>query len=198
MGIFEWLFEPPRRDYFDNASNASTSTRETYERSSSTAKRTDVTILNMRVGDYVTYQGIDYYVRQRYIYRAGSFEWLAYQFSDSTRKNHLWLDVEDDDELNIEMTEPVDIPPGVTIQSLKQQKPFKSQGETYIYDEHGYAQVKIEKEDHRWDYETVEYWDYYNQDESKFISFEKWGTDELEASSGHPIREFELEIYPGS
>ncbi|MEW5819559.1 MAG: DUF4178 domain-containing protein [Cyanobacteriota bacterium] len=198
MPVLEWLFEKPRRDYFDNVRTEQPDKKVRYETVSSVDKRTDVTIMNMRVGDYVTYRGIDYYLRQRYIYRAGSYEWMSYQLSDSSKQNSLWLDVEDDDEINIEITEPISIPEGVTVENLKAKRPFTYNGEVFVYDEHGYAQVKIEKEDKRWDSETVKYWDYYNKDETKFLSLELWGNDELEASTGYPIKDFELDIYPGS
>jgi len=197
MGVFEWLIEKPRRDYFDYKLAPKPAQRETFTKASSTVKRSDVTIMNMRVGDYVTYRGTDYFVRQRYLYRARSYEWISYQFSDSSRKNELWLDVEDDDQVNIEITEPIKLPPDLTIPHLKAKKPFTLNGEVFLYDEHGQAEVKIEKEGNSWDSDIVEYWDYYNKDETKFISIEKWG-DEVEASTGHPIKEFELEIYPGS
>lgn len=200
MGIFEWLFEKPKRDYFDDIGSCAVleyQSKERFQTASSTVKRSDINIMNMRVGDYVTYRSIDYYVRQRYLYKAGRYEWLAYQFSDTSRQNTLWLDVEEDDEVNIEMTKPVNIPTGVTVSTLKSQKPFTYQGELYEYDEHGYAQVKIEKESRRWEEDTVEYWDYCNRSETQYISFEKWG-EELEATIGHPIKDFELEIYPGS
>ena len=198
MGMIEWLLEKPRRDYFDRVYEEKATSQARYNTASSTDKRTDVTIMNLRVGDYVTFKGIDYYVRQRYLYRAGSFEWLAYQFSDSARQNYLWLDVEDDDELSIEMSEPLKLPPEISVDVLKAKQPVTINGERFEYDEHGYAQVRIEKENKRWDSDTVEYWDYYTRDESKYISCEKWGDDELEASYGYPIKEFELDIYPGS
>lgn len=200
MGIVEWLIEKPRRDYFDDVNDYTRPVQATAERfksASSTTERRSVSIMNMRVGDYVTYRDVDYYVRQRYLYKAGRFEWIAYQFSDSSRENDLWLGVEDDDEINIEITKTINVPTGVTVSTLKAQKPFTYNGELYEYDEHGYAQVKIEKENKRWDEDTVEYWDYCNRSETQYISFEKWG-DELEASIGHPIKDYELEIYPGS
>ena len=197
MSVLQWLLEKPRRDYFNGVEESFTSTRDTYKNATAKPQRREVTILNMRVGDYVTYRSVDYYVRQRYLYKAGAYEWIAYQFSDSSRQNDLWLDVEDDDRINIHITESIKIPPGLSVEHLKAQKPFKLKGELFNYDEHGHAQVKIEKENNRWDSAIVEYWDYFNDDESKFISFEKWG-DELEASTGHPIKDYELEIYPGS
>lgn len=195
MGIIEWLLEKPRRDYFDNITSNSA---ENFNTASSTSKRHEVNIFNMRVGDYVTYESTDYFVRQRYLYKAGSFEWIAYQFSDSAREKYLWLDVEDDDELCITMSQPIKLPPGINIEHLKSRKPVKIDGENFQYDEHGYAQVKIEKENNRWDSETVKYWDYYNDNDSKFLSFELWGSDELEASLGVPIKDYQLDIYPGS
>lgn len=193
MGIIEWLFEKPRRDYFDNISY-----EEGFESAPSQPKRKDVNIFNLRVGDYVTYQNTDYYVRQRYMYRAGSYNWLAYQFSDSDRSKYMWLDVEEDDEVEINMSVPIKLPEGVTIESLKAKEPVHVNGEQFSYDEHGYAEVKIEKEDNKWVNDTVKYWDYYNQNETKFLSFELWGEGELEAALGNQIKDFELEIYPGS
>lgn len=195
MGMIQWLLEKPGRNYFSDVSDEGYSPGKS---NPAGGKRKEVTIMNLRVGDYVTYQGVDYYVRQRYMYRAGAFEWLAYQFSDSDRKNYMWLDVEEDDELNIDMSNPIKLPENINSAYLNSKKPIEINGEKFEYDEFGRAQVRIERENYRWDNDIVEYWDYYNSDESKFLSFEKWGTDELEASLGKPIKEFELEIYPGS
>jgi hypothetical protein len=198
MGMIEWLLEKPCRDYFDDIRESRSSSKDSYATATTNSNRSDVTIMNLRVGDYVTFRSVDYYVRQRFMYRAGSFEWMAYQFSDSSREKSLWLDVEEDDELSIEMSEPIKLPPEITVEHLKAKQPVSINGVMYYYDEHGYAQVKIEKENKRWDEDTVEYWDYYSQDESQYISFEKWGADELEGSVGYPIKDYELEIYPGS
>lgn len=198
MNMLQWLFEKPKRDYFDNIKEGSTTTTERFEKASSTSKRPEVTIMNMRVGDYVTYREVDYYVRQRFMYKAGAFEWMAYQFSDSDKKNYLWLDIEEDDELTINLSKPIKLPPAINVEHLKAKKSVTIDKDVFEYDEHGYAQVKIEKEGNRWDSETVKYWDYFNADESKFLSFELWGANELEAAVGSPIKDFELEIYPGS
>lgn len=199
MGAIEWLFEKPRRDYFEDLdSSESSSNKESFNSATSKTKRRDVTIMNLRVGDYVTYRSVDYYVRQRYMYRAGIYEWMAYQFSDSSKQKTLWLDVEDDDGIKIEMSEPIRMPSGVTEADLKAKKSFQYNNDTYEHDEYGYAQVRIENEDLKWDSTVVTYWDYYNSNQDKVISIEKWGNEELEATTGIPIKDYELEIYPGS
>lgn len=196
MSMIEWLLEKPGRDYFDDIQ--SDSNIDSFNTAKNYTKRTNLNIMNLRVGDYVTYQNVDYYVRQRFLYKAGAYEWIAYQFSDNERQKYMWLDVEDDDGINIDMSVPIKLPSGVNLTMLKEKRSIKIDNELYEHDEYGRAQVKIERENKRWDSDVVEYWDYFNSDESKFLSFEKWGVDELETALGHPIKEYELEIFPGS
>ncbi|MGD9580997.1 MAG: DUF4178 domain-containing protein, partial [Vampirovibrionia bacterium] len=102
------------------------------------------------------------------------------------------------DGIKIEMSEPIKMPYGVDEAHLKAKKPFFFNNDTFEHDEYGYAQVRIENEDHKWDSTVVTYWDYYNPTQDKVISIEKWSNEELEATTGVPIKDYELEIYPGS
>lgn len=198
MGIINWLLEKPNKDYFEGIEDTHSSIHRRYTNDSESSHRSELTIKNIQIGDYVTYRNVDYYVRQRYLYRAGAFEWMSYQFSDVGRKNYLWLDVEEDDELSIEMSKPVKLPPNVSIAVLESKKDIIVGSEVFHFDEHGYAQVRIQKENKSWELSKVEYWDYADENETRYLSIERWGVDELEATIGNPIREFELEIYPGS
>lgn len=200
MGILNWLFEKPRRNYFDNISSddGAEPPKEGFDNAASAPKRTDINIMNIRVGDYVTFRSVDYYVRQRYLYKAGAYGWNSYQFSDSSNEKEMWLDVEEDDQVEINLVEDVKLPPEVDRKHLDSKKPIIIDNDKFIYDEHGRAQVKIETVDKKWNYASTYYWDYYNEDETKFLSVEMWDNSEIEASVGCPIKNYELDIYPGS
>lgn len=185
MGFFDFLFGTPKT-YQDTQSGTLGSGRRAL--STSTPRRPEASILNVQVGGVITYNTTDFIVRNRYVYENHGFEWYSFHLVDSISGQKLWIDAEDDDELEIALSQPVKM-----ALSLPMQTKLFHNGISFYQDEHGYAKVLIESEDSDPHYTQVEFWDYYDEAEQQFLGVERWG-NELEVSVGHYIEPFELSI----
>lgn len=148
------------------------------------------TVLNLKIGDIITYDLQDYQVVGKLSYNDHGFTWLAYQLQG---EDHIyWLSVEVDDELELGMYEKV---------KLKVDEPIPDeimfQEETFHLEEKGKANVQGEGRGKNVDGQVVQYFDYSNEEEEKFLSLEKWGS-EIEVSVGESIGEYEIKIIAGS
>ncbi|MRG87702.1 DUF4178 domain-containing protein [Salinibacillus xinjiangensis] len=170
MGIFSRLFSKK------NQSNQ----QEVKER----------TVLNMEVGDIVSYDLVDYEVVGKIVYRDHGYEWTAYQLLEG--KNTIWLSAEMDDELELGVYKTVQLPVSETFP-----KTLNYEGKTYHLEEEGNAQVHGQGRSKQLSGRTIHYGDYVDEEEETFLSVETWGT-EVEVSLGHPIEEYEIKIIAGS
>lgn len=148
-------------------------------------------VLTIKLGDVVGYEGIDYVVRNRYTFNSHGFKWFSYHLVDVISNDKLWLDAEDDDALEVGISRSIDldIPDPIP-------KEVVWDGERYYQDEHGMANVYIESEASSPKHSNVEYWDYANAAETKFLCIERWD-GEYEASISEPIQPYQLTILPG-
>jgi hypothetical protein len=188
MGILDFLFGKPK-SYDDSRRNLpvlASGARDLAVR----AKTAEATVLDVRVGDVITYDTTDYVVRNRHVYESHGFEWLSYHLVDTISGQKLWIDAEDDDELEVAVSRSIRL-------ELKLPMPeqIRYEGKVYHLDEHGYAKVLIESQDSTPRYSQVEYWDFCDQDEVHYLGVERWG-DELEASLAEEIEPYELTILP--
>lgn len=185
MGLFDFLFGKPKsyeqtREDLPLLANPK---RALNERSA---------ILDLKVGDVVSYNGTDFIVRNRHAYESHGFEWFSYQLVDSISGQKFWLDAEDDDAFEVALSHPAELP-----LSLPLPNQLQYQGRHYRLDEHGYAKVLIESEDSTPRYSQVEYWDYEDAQSERYLGIERWG-DELEASLSESIEPYELTVLGGS
>lgn len=178
MGFLDFLFGKPKTY---SANNSLTLTTSQNRKSG---------VLGLKLNDVVGFDGVDYIVKHCYTYSESGFEWFSFHLVDSVTGSKIWLAVEDDDELEIGFFRPIEL-------DLKNRVPSKISfdGDTYVQDEHGNANVFIQNELGE-KFASVEYWEFWNDDDSSSLSVEKWG-NELEVSIGKPIQEFELTILPG-
>lgn len=183
MGFLEFLFGKPQKYDHTRSSPALSSGR-----SLTRARSEQATILDLQVGGVITYDTVDYVVRNRYTYEDHGWEWFSFQLVDTISGQALWIDAEDDDELEVATVREVKMDLSLPLE----QKLFY-QGESYYLDEHGYAKVLVESEDSAPHYAQVEFWDYYDDEEEKFLGVERWG-NELEVSAGQYIEPYELTI----
>jgi hypothetical protein len=148
------------------------------------------TVLSIKIGDIVTYDLVDYEVVGKIIYQDGNYKWYGYQLLEG--HDTIWLAAEMDDELELGIYKKIQLPVS---------KPFPKElnldGETYYLEESGTARISGEGRSANLQGLAMEYADYANTNETKFISLEAWGT-EIEASLGYPIESYEVKIMAGS
>ncbi|HEY9844472.1 MAG: DUF4178 domain-containing protein [Candidatus Sericytochromatia bacterium] len=179
MGFLEFLFGKPRTEQRRDLPAVAGGSR---------ALTPQASILDVRVGDVIGYEGTDYVVRNRHVFSSHGFDWFSFQLVDTISGQKLWIDAEDDDELEVAVSRPLDLP-----LTLPLPERLVHQGRSYALEEHGVARVLIESEDSTPHKTQVEFWDYCDDSEEHFLGIERWG-DELEVSSGHAIEPFELTI----
>ncbi|MBM7572867.1 DUF4178 domain-containing protein [Aquibacillus albus] len=148
------------------------------------------TPLSLEVGDIVVYDLTDYEVVGKINYRQGSYEWFGYQLLEGN--DTIWLAAEMDDDLELGIYKPIKLPV-----SYPFPKQISYQEKTYYLDEEGEARVVGEGRSRNVNGSIVKYAEYYDDEESYFISLEHWGS-EMEVSLGYPIEEYELKIIAGS
>lgn len=142
---------------------------------------------NIQVGDVVTYDEIDYMVKQVYEYNEGGYKWMDYHLVDN--ENDIWFGVDDDDGVELSMYHKV------PWEDESFPKKVVHDGVTYYKEEHSTARV-INKSDYT-DTKAVqvEYADYENEAGNKYLSLERWA-DDFEASVGFSIKPHHIKIYP--
>ncbi|MBP3040105.1 DUF4178 domain-containing protein [Bacillaceae bacterium Marseille-Q3522] len=148
------------------------------------------TVMNLKIGDIVTYNLEDYEVVGKLSYYDHGYKWYAYQLQGTDRV--LWLSVEMDDELELGIYEKVNFP-------LREPIPKKLElgGVTYYLDESGTAEVRGKGRSENVDGARCRYFDFYDVEDEKYLSIEIWGS-EVEVSTGYGIEEYELKIIAGS
>ncbi|WLR50210.1 DUF4178 domain-containing protein [Bacillus tianshenii] len=147
-------------------------------------------VFNIKVGDIVTYDLVDYQVVGTLSYNDHGFQWFAYQLQGTNET--IWLSAEMDDQLelciykhaNLKLTTPLP-------------EKLEYDGVTYYLDEKGTANVRGEGRGRNVSGMTIQYYDYCDDEEEQFLSVEVWGS-EVEVSYGFEIEEMEVKILAGS
>lgn len=188
MGFFDFLFGKPKT--YDQGGNAlvSATQRGLAHRNTVSPRRRSGNVLDLRLGGVVTYNTTDFIVRSRYVYEDHGFSWFSFHLVDTISGEKLWIDAQDDDELEVAVVKPVRLSVSAPVASR-----LVHEGITYHQDEHGYAKVLIESEDSDPKYSEVEYWDFYDDEDEKVLGVERWGND-FEVSAGYYIEPYELTI----
>lgn len=179
MGFWDWLMGTPtqQRDL------------PTKRKAIPAAKRASV--FNLQVGDVVSYEEVDYVVKNKITYDDEGFTWYDYLLADSATDSELWLSAEDDDGIQIGIYKEIDL--DVTFPPVPQR--LTHEGKSYKQVEHSDARVEVEREDPtRSTQSRVEFWEYEGPGE-RYITVSKWGGD-YEASEGHAIKEYDIKIFP--
>ncbi|GAA0484241.1 hypothetical protein GCM10008986_06840 [Salinibacillus aidingensis] len=148
------------------------------------------TVLNMKVGDIVTYDLEDYEVTGKIDYRDSGYKWTAYQLLKG--RDSIWLSAEMDDELEVGIYKKIQLPVTEPFP-----KTLEYEGTTYYLSEDGQAQVTGFGRSEPLSGRQVHYGDYIDDEEENFLSVENWGP-EIEVSAGYPIKEYEIKIIAGS
>jgi len=148
------------------------------------------TLMNLRVGDMVTYELADYQVVGKITFNDRGFIWHEYQLEGGERT--LWLSVEMDDDLEISVFEKIHY-------EIEEPIPKKLEldGITFYLDEKGTANVTGQGRNLHLTGQKVRYFDFSNEDDDVYLAVEIWGGD-IEVSKGWTADEYEFSIIAGS
>ena len=175
MGIFQRIKQVVR-------SNQSVEKYEAKE------KQTQKTLLNLKVGDMLAIEEIDYQVEGIIRFNDSGWGWMEYLIKDATKS--WWLSVEMDDELEISLSREV------PCLSQDTPKKYEYDGVTYTLQERSVATVEgVEGNLGLVVGKKVNYWEYSDADDEHFLSIEVWDSDEYELSLGRSIAEYNVTIY---
>ncbi|GGE52108.1 hypothetical protein GCM10011391_33660 [Pullulanibacillus camelliae] len=148
------------------------------------------TLLNVRVGDRITYELEDYEVVGKIIFNDHGFQWFEYQLENVDRT--LCLSVKMADELEVRV-----------YHKLKKKivEPIPNciewEDEDYFLDEKGAANVSGQGRHNRLSGQTIRYFAYSNENKSSYLSVEIWEID-IEVNKGIPAQALDFTIIAGS
>ncbi|GKX29894.1 hypothetical protein SH1V18_23740 [Vallitalea longa] len=149
-----------------------------------------LTVLNMRVGDIVSIEEVDYEVKGILKFNDHGWRWTEYKLKDS-RKTY-WLSVEKDDDIEICLYQEV-----VAI-TTEAPKVYEYKGVTYYMQEGSDAIVEdVQGDISSVKGEEVDYYEYCDEDGEKLLSLEIWN-GEVEMGVGRKIEDYNVEIYPNN
>ncbi len=147
-----------------------------------------ITVLNMRIGDIVSIEDVDYEVKAIIKFNDHGWRWTEYKIKDA-RKTY-WLSVEQDDDIEISLFEKV-----VAI-TTEAPKVYEYKGVTYYMQEGSDAIVEqVQGNISVVKGEEVDYYEYADEDGEHLLSIEIWN-GEVEMSVGWKIQDYNIEIYP--
>lgn len=149
-------------------------------------------LTSLQVGDVVVHLDRTYLVSQRIVHHANGFFWFDYQLYEDNEDEHLWLSVEDDDELVVAFYRPVDL-----VLDREPGKEIVVAGTNYTLKESGESDAKITRESGSETRTRSRRWDYVGPERST-ISVQCWGDDEFEVMAGERVRPAMLELMAGS
>lgn len=182
MSFWDWLMGTP-----DAATAKPGSARK---KAVSPARRTSV--FGIEVGDVVTYDTVDYQVKNKISYDDEGFEWFDYLLVDAATDSEFWLSVEDDDGVSVGIYHEVDLPEGIP----PVPRTITLEGKTYRQYEQSDARVRVERADgKRANQSHIGYWEFKGPS-GHYLTVSRWG-GEYEAAVGHEIQEYEIRVLPG-
>lgn len=159
---------------------------------------TNTSVAQLVKGAFVDYDLKTWEVRAAYQYDWGD-NFYADEFQLATADETIYVYVEEGDEgiectvsqkLNIHALEG-NIPDFI-IQNESPPTQVKFQGETYYRDEESIGRYK-DVEENRW--QEMISWTYYDMNEEKVLSIERWGEEDFAASLGKVVQEFEFSSF---
>lgn len=148
----------------------------------------EATVTNLRMGDIVTYFGVDYVVEGRIDYNDSGWPWTTFMLVDGDDVR--WLAVEEDDQLEVSIWEEIDLDLG-----SDPPKVIEYDGEQFRRGESGRATVSQTGKTGRRAGMSCDYFEYEGSGE-RSLSVERWGM-ETEVSIGQDVNPYSLEILPG-
>ena len=158
-----------------------------------------ITVKDLEEGFVFDYDLKTWVVKEAYKYDWGN-NYFTREFKISDGNETLFLEVEDDDELEVSISKKVKVLaidediPDVIDKEKRPPKKLLYKGVTYYREEEspGYFIVsgQDEKNDENWS-ELIA-WTYYDEEDENVLTIEQWGDFEFEASVGQYIEPYEI------
>lgn len=134
----------------------------------------------------------------RHVYRQGGWEWLELEGEGPEGK--VWLDVEDDDELEVGISlrrmtlEEVGLTEaGLQTMATDKRGELSFEGREYELEESGEAQFLRDGDPDR--AQGFRFWDFETADGEHYLSVEDWGGGDWQAHYSQPLSPSQVEIY---
>jgi len=140
----------------------------------------------------------DVTVLARHIYRQGNYQW--YEFECDRGGEKVWLDMDDDDELELTVClrklHLRDLP--ISKSDLDKMDDdedgkFSFEEDTYYYEDSDPATYLKNGDQAR--SEELYFWDFETKSGDKFIGVEKWGDGSYDVSLSGPVKSSQIEVY---
>ena len=160
---------------------------------------TNISIKDLDEGFIFEYDLKTWKVEEAYEYDWGS-NYFSKEFKISDGNEVVFLEVEEDDELEVSIHNKVKVPvidPDLPDRMVKKGKPPKQleyKGVTYYRDEESPGYFRNMKDDAEKDDSWSEFisWSFYDESEEKILTIEQWGERQFEASQGQYIKPYEV------
>ncbi|WP_017733090.1 DUF4178 domain-containing protein [Nafulsella turpanensis] len=155
----------------------------------------NISLLKLQKGYILDYDLASWEVQEVYNYDWGD-NFFSREYKISNGKDVRYLHIEDDDELELVLSEkvrPATIDPDLPDYIGKHGHPPKKihyKGTHYYFESESPGYFNEEGKEDQW----VEHisWTYYDEDEKYTLGIEQWGEREFEASVGKILKEFEI------
>jgi len=140
-------------------------------------------------GDVVAYDGTDFVVERTMHFEEEGFTWDEHLLLDEVSGRKIWLSVEDEDGLEVAVYQRVE---GAALEPGPAE--LTHAGTTFRRDEQGRAAYRTEERSGPGAQGAMEYAEYVAG--GRRLAFERYGTGSWEVSTGAPVSEHALDIYP--
>lgn len=155
----------------------------------------DIRLIKLKAGYILDYDLSSWEVKEVYNYDWGD-EFFTKEYKLSNGSDILYLHVEEDDELELEVSrkvKPASIDPDLAEHIARDGHPPKKihyKGTDYFLDSESPGYFNEETKPDQW----VEHiaWSYYDEQDEKTLSIEQWDEREFEAAVGKVVKEFEI------
>jgi preprotein translocase subunit YajC len=140
----------------------------------------------------------DVTISRRHVYKEGGYEW--FELEGDNGSSTVWLSVEKDDELevNLAVKKSKLRVLGVSIKDLEEME-NNNEGEIEYEDEKFYYESSGEadffKDGNTNNPEAFYYWEFENENGSRFISIEEWEDGDVDVTISLPVKQSQITVF---
>lgn len=140
----------------------------------------------------------DVTISSRHVYREGGYEW--FELEGDNGSNTVWLSVEKDDELEVTLAVKKSKLRvlGVSTKDLEEMEnnnegEIEYEDETFYYESSGEADFF--KDGDMNNPEAFYYWEFENENGSRFISVEEWEDGDVDVTISLPVKQSQISVF---